>query len=177
MNRAEKLQLIIEDDKRIDQKQILEEQRRLEQQRKELEQQKKNIDLALDKPPSFDQKIDNPFQTAEVEANSIEPRVYKLAVPENQALVITDIANEWYPGLTFVLEVDGNKREYQRVIADPTEPRNVKMLAENRVTWTVENDSDEDRNVGILTDGHYVSQSIYEQIKDNSDNSEDLILA
>lgn len=130
----------------------------------------KTVDEIRSTPSTLRNRVKDPFQFTAVDVGDSK-EVYSLELDSNEAILIEDIGNEWYKGLTFTLEIDGNKREYQRSVADPNEPRSVSILASNEITWTVENSGSQARDVGVLTDGQYISQEQYDELTEEDTES------
>lgn len=123
------------------------------------------IDTILNGPSIAEERVDHPFQYKEVKAGAEKEKVYELNVPARQALIIKSMANEWYPKTVFHLDIDRSTNRHERALADPEDPLDVNMLAREKVEWYVTNNSNEDRDIGILTDGFYIPVEVYENIK------------
>lgn len=112
-------------------------------------------------PPS--QVIEDDFQTACLNVGDKDNRVYHYEIPDGKALVVTELANDWYPGLTYTLKLDGKDvlGTIEREIAPTNNPTQVRYLAHDEVTWEGTNTGSEQRDIGIVTGGHFIPEEVF----------------
>lgn len=159
MNRENKIQLIMEDERN----RIREQELTLQREEHKLHE----LDTLLDSPGLPDERIEDDFQTATVPITDVQQRVFYYEVPNNRAAIIEYIGNDWYPGLTYEFIVDNHSilEGTQREIAPTENPKNVHIICTDKITWVATNtngDVDaEERDVGIVTGGRLVPEKAY----------------
>lgn len=151
MNRQEKLNLIME-----------EERNRLERERNELMKTR----AILEGPFFGEEAFDEPFQFETVPEGAREYTVYRRDIPKGKAAVVTHIANEWYPRTVFEFKTDEYGRKVEKAIGDTENPRKTRLMAKDRIEWTVSNRRGEEVTVGIVTDGYYIPERAYNAFSD-----------
>lgn len=158
MRHEEKVQFILNDDRNRE----LREQNKLEK-----------INQVLNGPTPPNEIIEDDFQTACLEVGEEDKRVYHYVVPDGKALVITEIGNDWYPGLDYTLKLDGHDvlGTIEREIAPTNNPVEVRYLAQDEVTWEGTNTGDEQRDIGIVNGGHFIPLEVYRDYVEMFDES------
>lgn len=144
---SEKLRLILEDDHR---------------QRKRMRERSVNT-------PTWDQKIDHPYQFKELKKGAKDEKIYGLSIPSDRAVVVKELANEWYADIELDLIIDGEKRVVNRSIAPMDNPKDVEFLAREQIEWRGTNNKDSARTIGVITDGHYVPVEYFDGISEIHD--------
>lgn len=149
MNKKDKIEILLEDERN---------------RRKERDAAIENV---LNGPILGETRVDHPFQYDTVKAGESQKLVFNIDVPGDKALLVKQIANEWYPDTTFELNIDGKRNEHRRRLSDPEDPLETAILVRKTIEWRVTNNSNEDRTIGILSDGFYIPKNIYQSIRDN----------
>lgn len=111
------------------------------------------------------QKIDNAYQSASVPNNGSAVDVLSIDIDAGEAAVIKDIANEWYDGTSLELRVDGVRIEknVERSIASIDDPKEVQILARDRVVWRAVNEGSQNRDIAALADGVLIPSDAYDE--------------
>lgn len=150
MNTEEKLRLIFEDEKI----RVQEEQNKLDR-----------LSTVLDGPSTPSQILENSYQTEEVPITDKFQRVFEHENPAGQALIITEIGNDWYPGVEWRIKIDGEivGDELQLEISPTESPKEVEWLCRDKVVWQAKNTGSEPRDLGVVNNGHYIPMEAYRE--------------
>lgn len=124
------------------------------------------MDKALSGGAAPGQILDNEFQTGVVDVGETEI-IYEYEIPPREVVFVKEIANEWYPGVKYIFEMDGERvfDELQRQVAPMNDPRDVEYFAENRIVWRAINEGPEERDLGVITGGKKITDESYEFYK------------
>lgn len=112
-------------------------------------------------------KREQQYQFKTVEAGGSDT-VYKLHNPERGVMVgiITQVANDWYPGTFLEWYIDHKLKKVDYIIAQIDVPkeyeRGIPFFEE--IEWVAHNESDEDRTFGVVCDGFFIDKKIYKSI-------------
>lgn len=123
-----------------------------------------SIQLLASEPVLPEQKIDNPYQTANVPNNGELTEVLNIEIDKDEAAIIKQIANDWYEGMEFEIVVDGIRveKDIERQVAPTDDPQEANILARETIVWRAINEGTEDRTVSAVADGVYIPAEIYD---------------
>lgn len=134
-------------------------------------QRRKETELALDVTTQYN-RLEHPFVYEDIKVGDEDKLIHDINIPGDKAVVITHIANEWYPGTVVKLIVDGVTREFEYESAEINNPKEVNILAREQITWRATNDTgetsgvtEEDKEIGVFTDGHFIPIEKYDYLE------------
>lgn len=140
-------------------------------------QRRKETELALNLTTQYN-RLEDPFRFKDIEVGDKDKTIYDVNIPGDKGVVITHIANEWYPGIVVKLTIDGVTREYEYESAEINDPKEVNILAREQITWRASNNTgddddinNEDREIGVYTDGHFIPIEQYNHLESVTEGS------